>query len=374
MNQQSMRNLTLFDLLARSWDLPSSSEAVRFSADGNVAAFACADGTIAIARLADAEPPEKRIRVSADLGQATIRPRERAPAPLIVTESLCAGAPPVVRFGQSAFLVGGDGGVRRVTAAGDVESAVPELDGPIVALDHADSAGITAASNGSDIVLSDGHGRSERLATPDGVDLAALAFSPSGGQLAVCGRSKLSIWTVEGGPSPACMFDLPGRPLQPRWSADGGWLACPLEPGGFTLIDVAGGRIGTIKDFPARTRTVSWSVPANALVASGAFRIAGWSMDEPPLVDAGSGALVTGRAGLVIVEAVAAHPGRPLVAAGYASGQIVVAQIGAHDELLIKPAGGAVTVLNWSVDGRHLAAGTADGKASLITFPAQLFK
>ena len=28
----------------------------------------------------------------------------------------------------------------------------------------------------------------------------------------------------------------------------------------------------------------------------------------------------------------------------------------------------------WSADGRHLAAGTADGGASLITFPAQMFK
>src|SRR5262245_57205414 len=87
-NQQNMRNLTLFDLLARSWELPSSLEALRFSADGSVAAFSCADGSIAIARLADAEPPESRIRVSGDLGQATIRPREGAPAPLIVTGAL----------------------------------------------------------------------------------------------------------------------------------------------------------------------------------------------------------------------------------------------------------------------------------------------
>ncbi|QND58871.1 WD40 repeat domain-containing protein [Mesorhizobium huakuii] len=126
--------------------------------------------------------------------------------------------------------------------------------------------------------------------------------------------------------------------------------------------------------FHRPVRTVCWSQPANALFASGAFRIAGWSMTAPPFDGETSGALETGRAGLVLVEAVAAHPEKRLIAAGYANGRITIAQIGARDELLVRPLGSAVTALAWSGDGRHLAMGSVDGTAAIVTFPAQMFK
>jgi hypothetical protein len=159
-----------------------------------------------------------------------------------------------------------------------------------------------------------------------------------------------------------------------RWSADGTWLACGLETGGFALVSVTDGRADIVGGFPSPVRTVCWSLPENALFASGAFRIAGWSMTAPPLGGETSGALETGRAGLVAVETLAAHPKKKLIAAGYANGRITIAQIGARDELLVRPLGSPVTALAWSGDGLHLAVGTVDGTAAIITFPAQMFK
>lgn len=60
-----------------------------------------------------------------------------------------------------------------------------------------------------------------------------------------------------------------------------------------------------LRDFHHRSDSC-WSLPENALFASGAFRIAGWSVTAPPLGGETSGALETGRAGLVPVEPVAA--------------------------------------------------------------------
>ena len=159
-----------------------------------------------------------------------------------------------------------------------------------------------------------------------------------------------------------------------RWSRDGIWLACGLEAGGFALVSLAEGRADIVAGFPSPVRTVCWSQPANALFASGAFRIAGWSMTAPPVGGETSGVLETGRAGLVLVEAVAAHPEKKLIAAGYANGRITIAQIGGRDELLVRPLGSAVTALAWSGDGRHLAMGSVDGTAAIVTFPAQMFK
>ena len=97
-------------------------------------------------------------------------------------------------------------------------------------------------------------------------------------------------------------------------------------------------------------------------------------MAAPPLHDPTSGALVTGRSGLIPVETVTAHPQRKIIAAGYANGRITVAQIGSRDELVVKPCGSAITALTWSGDGQHLAAGMVDGTAAIITFPALLLK
>ena len=97
-------------------------------------------------------------------------------------------------------------------------------------------------------------------------------------------------------------------------------------------------------------------------------------MAAPALEGETSGALETGRAGLVPVETLAAHPQKRLVAAGYTNGRITIAQIGARDELLVRPLGSAVTALAWSGDGRHLAVGAVDGTAAIVTFPAQMFK
>ena len=376
MNQQNIRNLTLFDLLARSWALPSSVEALHFGADSSVAAFACANGTIALAALSDPEPPESRVRVSADLGQTTIRPREKPVAPLIVTERLCDGAPLTAVSGTSEFLAGAsDGRILRVTATGEISHTEIRLDGAIVALDHARGQGLTAVSDGEDVLLATASGGIIRsLPSHGGGDVAALGFSPSGRQLAVCRGNEISIWTLVGEPALIRTIGFPQAPVAVRWSADSEWIACPLASGGFGVARLADGKAGAVSDFPAMVRTVSWSERADALIASGAFRIAAWSMKLPPLEGETGGAIVTGRPGLVIVEAVAGHPTRPLAAAGFANGQIVVAQIGERDELLVKPSGSAVTALAWSADGRHLAAGTADGGASLITFPAQMFK
>ena len=375
MNQQNIRNLTLFDLLARSWALPSAVETLQFSADSSVAAFACADGTIALASLSDPEPPESRIRVSGDLGQTTIRPREKPPAPLIVTDHLRDGAPLVAASAQSGFLAGAsDGRVVRVTATGEIDDTDIRLDGAIVALDHARGQGVTAVSDGADVLLAMASGGIIRSLARHGGEVAALGFSPSGRQLAVCRGNEISIWTLMGEPTLIRTIGFPQAPAAVRWSADSEWIACPLASGGFGVARLVDGKAGTVSDFPAMVRAVSWSERADALIASGAFRIAAWSMKLPPLEGETGGALVTGRPGLVVVEAVAGHPTRPLAAAGFANGQIVVARIGERDELLVKPSGGAVTTLAWSADGRHLAAGTTDGGASLITFPAQMFK
>jgi WD40 repeat protein len=371
-NQQSMQNLTLFDLLARSWQRPAAVTGLRFSADGSAVAFSGEDGTVAIAAIADYEPPDSRIRVSGDLGQTSIRPREKPPVPLIATASLGDAAVPLAAQPRSGFLVGSAGGeVLPLGCDGEVGEPLFRIDGLVVALDRAAQAGIIAAGGEHGGVLWRGAGDTRALEFEK--PLSALALSPDGRRLALGLGDGLSIRPTQGS---GASRDIPlaARPISIVWSGDGAWLACGLETGGFALANMADGRTGIVPGFPALVRSVCWSEPANALFASGAFRIAGWSMSAPPLGGETAGALETGRAGMVPVEIVAAHPHKKLIAAGHANGRITVAQIGTREEIVVRPLGGAVAALAWSGDGRHLAIGTADGTAAIVTFPDQMFK
>ncbi|WP_439502804.1 hypothetical protein [Aminobacter ciceronei] len=375
MNQQTMRNLTLFDLLARSWKRPSPIADVCFSVDGSVVAFSGTDGSIAIAPTSDAEPPEKRVRISADLGQTTIKPRKSPPAPIIAATVRAEGDAPVAAYRSSGFVCGGGtGDVLCLSRAGEVENTLFRTEnGPVIAVDHFKKTGITLATDGDHLYLSRGSGNVARYGRGPGSHMEALAISPDGCRVAASFADGLSIWRLENEPAGLQEISLPSRPHSLHWKADGTTLACSLEGGGFAFVDLSGGHVQMIRDFPATVRTLSWSTPADALVASGAFRIAAWSPGAPGTGN-GRTALVTGRPGLVLVEAVAAHPKTGLVAAGYANGQIVIAQIGGRDEMLVRPAGSAVTAMAWSADGNHLALGDADGTTAIITFPHQMFK
>ncbi|SON57421.1 putative protein containing caspase domain protein [Hartmannibacter diazotrophicus] len=375
MNQQAMPNVTLYDLLSRNWTCKAGIASTCFSADGTAALFALDDGALAIAQTADEEAPETRIRMSADVGRATIRPRSAPPAAMIEIASLGEGAPPMAPFSRNEFLVGTDAGqILKLAANGEIEETSLTFPSPVVALDHNARTGMTVASDGSAILMTIDLQTPALRKVGSGSRVSLLSLSPDGRQLAMADGEALTISVVAGEPEQDLVVPLARSPAAVAWSSDGRWAACPQQDAGVCLIDLKQRSSTVIDGFPAAVQTAVFSHPANTLVASGAFRIAAWSMEAAPLGDSRAGALETGRRGLVAVERVAAHPKRKLVAAAYENGQIVVAQVGLGDELLLRPSGADVTALAWSPDGRHLAVGSGDGTAALIGLPPQMFK
>lgn len=359
MNQPATRTLTLFDLLARRWQAPAPIADLRFTGDGSATAFVTTDGAVLIAAAPDSEPPESRIRITGDLGQITLRPRTADPAPLIAVTGLADGAAPLAATDRG-FLVGqGDGRVLRLDPDGRT-ATVLGLATPVVAIDHA--AGTIAAAAGAILALAGPDGI-RRLTMPS---TRAVAVAPDGRRIAAADATRITLLddTAERSRPIAGAVRL-------AWRGDGRWLAAALGDDGVALVDPDAPDALRIPDFPAPVRSLAWSDPARAFVAAGAFRIAAWDAATLPPADR---PLVTGQPGLVAVDAVAAHPTRPLVAAGYANGQVIVARVGSRDELLLRQDGAAVTCLGFSPDGRHLAIGDAAGAAAIASFPPQMFK
>jgi WD40 repeat protein len=74
----------------------------------------------------------------------------------------------------------------------------------------------------------------------------------------------------------------------------------------------------------------------------------------------------------VLCTRIACHPKDELVAAGYANGAVVLAQIATRRVVIITETGAApISALAWSPDGSRLAFGDETGFAALIDLSAR---
>jgi hypothetical protein len=366
LSRQNPGAFPLFDLLARQWRLPAPPVAAVFDAASRALAAPLADGRVALIGVEDAEPPESRIAVD-EAGRRTIAPRRGEPRPAIVLPARGEGAARVAAMREGFVVARGDE-LSRVAIDG-AETSLAALPG-VVALD-ASAQGLLALVGGDGVELRDGVGASQKGGEDWGAE--TVAISPDGARLAFgCGET-LRLADRAAPFDSGRIYKCPGRVARIVWSEDGAYLVAICDAGGLALLDVAANRFGVVGDFPTPPRSVGFSSAGDALVASGAFRIAAWDLARPPFDGERGGALETGRPGLAAVVEIATLPGRKLVAAAYANGRIVIAALGAHDELVLQAAGPEPCALVASPDGRSLAAAAGD-HVSLLSLPDALFK
>ena len=361
-------HLQLFDLIARDWHLASPAQQITFNADDSAVAFACADGSVHLAATADKASPNQRTRRAIDTGRLTIAPRDKPFLPLRQADFTAGRSASVVACGPTGFAFAkADGRINSLTPGGiavhiaaRASSAITSLvampDGKTVAFAAGGQLHISAATSNS--------GRAYDLPAPPTV----LAISPDGGTLAAAFPGGLACWSLANLDIAPSQIALPGAALGLTWHPSGAWLGAALGTDGFALIQMPDQQVQHRGNFPAPVLQTAFGASTDAVVASGAFRLAAWSLQQGE-------SLVTGKAGLVLIAAVAASPNRNLVAAGYANGLLSLAEIGRPTEMLLREDTGAgVSALSWSANGSYLAVAGSDGSAALVEFPDSMFK
>lgn len=376
MNDQSAIAPTLFELLARQWDTGASIQSVLFNGRQNAVAYVLDNGSAAIAHVADSDPAERRIHVDAEDGRQTIRPRSKSPKPLVMIEITDGGPVLLGTLGETEFVAGAaDGPFYRISPTGDKIAIDLQTDEAVTSIDDCPASGQFASASGSTITVFDRARMTVRQRLDLGVAATSIRFSPDGKSIAAAHETGLTVWDLNGSDTKKKHVAFGGGPTDVNWSPDGNWLATPLADGGFQLISLRDERTQALTGYPAPVNSIVWNRNANAIVTSGAFRVAAWSMDQPPIETAATGALETGKPGFVPVSAVSCHPDRNLVAAGYDNGFLSIMQIGGRDELVLNSEGqGAIRGLVWSDDGRHIACGAGKGLAAIVSVPPQMFK
>ena len=159
------------------------------------------------------------------------------------------------------------------------------------------------------------------------------------------------------------------------WNSSATHVACGCADRALMTIDCSEKSVHRIEKFPAEVRTAEFNEAGRALVASGAFRLVGWKDTDLPKSGSQGTPLSSGKAGFVVLESIASHPAKDMVAAGFENGVIALTSIGQPDELLLRNASNAaITTMSWSPDGENLSVGDAAGECSIVNFPEQMFK
>ncbi len=336
---------SLLDTRGVSFALGAYVAGAAFDRAGRHAAFALGDGTV---HLADTLAPAEWRRVEAHDGAA-----------------LCLSAD----AGKDGFLSGGDD-ARVIRISGD--GAVTEL----ARFGSKWVEHVASFSDGKSSVLACAAGRNVQLFEADGTALKTLAhpstvtgiaFDAKGKRIAASHYNGATLWFV------ASKSDV-GRFLE--WK--GSHIGIAVHPGAEAVVTAMqenalhGWRLPdahnmAMSGYPAKSCSLAFTRAGKYLASSGADSIVLWPffgggpMGKPPLELA--------QIEDVICTRVACHPVEDIVAAGYADGTLVAAEIGTKRVLRIAPPGhGPVTALAWSPNGATLAAGTEQGFCALVDF------
>lgn len=369
--------LSLFDLLARTWGLPLETRQVLFNKEGTALAVALADGRLTFVGVADAEGPDKRMRMELETGRTTIRPREKPlPVPLTNEETRAMPGRKLCRLGPQGFAFVHSSGdeLWRATARGQLLRLWRGDGTEITALTALPGAAQIVLACGAAVSVLNAEGGEALHSTDLSHEARDIVSSADGSLLACYGAGQISLVKADGMECQATVATQ-AEVLTMCWSPCARWVVAGCRDKSVLVVDVAAGKADRITDFPQAVQAVDFSKKSRAMVASGAFRVVGWALPDLPFGDDDGNPITTGKPGLMIVDLLSVHGARDLCAVVYSNSLVTICRVGQPEELMLCEGNGvAVTSIAWSEDGTYLALGSKDGSLSIVTFPDKMFK
>lgn len=321
------------DLWTRAWSLGEGVQAVAFSGDGTTAALSLLDGTAVL------------VHGDTD-ARVTVHP-EGSPLSFVPT--------------AKGFLSGGDDGRLVQVIWGEEPVARTTHKGKWIDHVAAHPSGLYAYAVGKEVFVS---AREKPLSHPSGI--GGLAFHPKSKRLAVSHYNGVSLWWLNAVDPMPDVLTWKGSHLNVLWHPDGTYLMTSMQENalhGWRMKDGGELRMG---GYPGKVHSLGFSSSGRWLATSGNEQIIAWPFS-------GSGPQGKPPIGLGMPENkpcshVACNPSEELVAAGYATGRVVLTLF--EDQLpieLVPPDNVPVTALAWDAAGQQLLAGKENGEAFLFT-------
>lgn len=263
------------------------------------------------------------------------------------------------------LLTGGDDGRVVETDAAGLTREIGTANGRWIDAVAIGPSGSAAWSAGKTVTARDGKGTLRSLTPPS--SSRGLVFAPKGYRLAVTHIDGASLWFPNTDAKPE-RLEWKGVHLDAYWSQDGRFIVTSMQENqlhGWKLPEKAHMRMS---GYPAKTRSMSWSHDGGWLATSGAEAAIIW-----PFSGTGPMGKAPRECGVrpQRVSSVAFHPKALVLAIGYDDGLVMLVRLTDASELLVRrpEKGGAITALAWDALGNHLAFGTDEGIAGVLTLP-----
>ncbi|MBX3598044.1 MAG: WD40 repeat domain-containing protein [Rhizobiaceae bacterium] len=268
--------------------------------------------------------------------------------------------------GKSLITSGEDGRVCSVSAAGEV-SQIASVGRKWINCVAAGPQGAVAFGYGPNAVVHFADGKQKTL--PHQRSVEDVAFAPKGMRLAAAhyGGATLHFPASEGKPTELLWQ---GAHTRVTFSPDGNFLVTAMQENALHGWRIADARHMRMSGYPAKVKSISWSVKGRWLATSGAPAAIVWpfqSKDGPM----GKAPLELGTRGDVLVTCVACHPADEIAAIGYSDGMVLAVRFAdAKEVLLRRPGKGAISSMAWDQEGRRLAFGSEAGDCGVIDITA----
>jgi WD40 repeat protein len=228
--------------------------------------------------------------------------------------------------------------------------------------------GLIACASGRHVHLFDVAGqRLKTLTHPSTV--TGIAFDTRGKRIAASHYNGASLWFTASKSNNPRLLEWKGShtgvAIHPAIDA----VVTSMQENSLHGWRLSDGQHMRMSGYPAKTESLGFTRSGKWLASSGADSIVLW-----PFFGGGPmGKLPTELAQIenVLCTRIACHPKDELVAAGYANGIVLIAQISSRNVLPLNDVGPSpISALAWSPDGAGLAFGTEWGQAAFIDLSA----
>ena len=261
-----------------------------------------------------------------------------------------------------SFVTGGDDGVfLRTSIAGET---TPIASFGMKWVEQVAVHGpLAACAVGKAAHIFNGAAKLKQLDHPSTV--TGLAFDARGKRIAASHYNGATLWFVGAKVDSPRKLDWKGSHTGVALHPAGEAVVTSMQENSLHGWRLSDGQHMRMSGYPSKTEAMSFTRNGKWLATAGADTIVMWPffgggpMGKAPMEMAGGDNVLCTR--------VSAHPQHEMIAAGFADGLVVLADIQSERILAVAPPGrGPVSALAWNADGSRLAFGTETGFAALV--------